>query len=120
MGKRKFINKNKVYRVDNRYLGIQEPGFHHVIVVWKHGGKQIARVKTITSLEHERTLKNGDVILKYDKEALKEAKYGKITPYSIKELGTKHWSAISNSSKVINVKRLRNTKLKIKKPKRAK
>lgn len=120
MYKRKFINKNKVYRVDNKYLGIKLPGFHHVIVVWKNGKLQIARVKTITSLEHERRNKEGKIFLKYDEKALKEAKYGYITPYSIKELGTKHWSAISNSSKVISFKRLKRTNFNLKKPKRAK
>lgn len=117
---RKFINKNKVYKIDNRYLGLRFPGFHPVIVVWKNGKLQIGRVKTITSLEHEKVMEDGSIKLKYDYRALNYAKHGYITPYSIKELGTKHWSGISKNSKVVSLKNLNNTQFKIKKPKRAK
>ncbi len=120
MYKRKFINKNKVYKISNRYLGLRFPGIHHVIVIWKNGKLQIARVKTITSLETEVVNKNGKKVLKYDMKALNQAKNGEIRPYSIKELGTKHWSGISNKSKVVSLKHLQNTRFKIKKPKGAK
>lgn len=55
MYKRKFINMNKVYKVKNRYLGLNFRGVHNVIIIWKNGKKQIARVKPITSLENEKT-----------------------------------------------------------------
>ena len=119
MYKRKFINKNKVYKVNNKYLGIDIPGFHNVIVIWKNGRLQIARVKTITSLENVY-YKNGKKITVYDKKALYQAKNGLITPCPIKLLGTKHWSGIYNKSKVIKYERLEKANKNLKKPKNVK
>ena len=42
--------------------------------------------------------------LNFNFEALKKAKEGTITPFSIKELNTEHWSEIYNKSKVISFK----------------
>ena len=116
MKKRKFINFNKVYRVSNRILGINSKGSHNVIVIWKNGKKQIARVRTITSLEH-RLYKCGKNIMIYDEEALEMAKHGKIVPYSVYELGTKRWSGIYKESHVISYDHLRNAPKGLKKPK---
>ena len=117
MKKRKFINFNKVYNVDNSDLGINAYGSHYVIIVWFNKIKQICRVKTITSLEHQSKDKNGNLVFlnrngkkypkfEYDYKALNEAKRGIITPYSIKQLGTSHWSGIHNKSVVISFNKL--------------
>lgn len=119
MYKRKFINMNKVYKVKNRYLGLNFRGVHNVIIIWKNGKKQIARVKPITSLENEKNI-NGKIVTSYDKRALRMAKKGLITPYPIKSLGTKHWSGIFNKSKVISYSHLERANKSLKKPKGAK
>lgn len=129
MSKRKFINPNKVYNVDNSKLGIPVEGSHNVIIVWFNKIKQICRVKTITSLERQERDKDGNLVFvyrngkrypqyKYDFVALNKAKRGIITPYSIKQLGTKHWSGVHNESKVISFNSLKvcNNK-RLKKPK---
>ena len=116
MYKRKFINMNKVYKVKNRYLGLNFRGVHNVIIIWKNGKRQIARVRTITSLEHP-LYKNGKNIMIYDEEALGMAKHGKIVPYSVYELGTKRWSGIYKESHLISYVHLRNAPKGLKKPK---
>ncbi len=112
---RKFVNINKVYRVYDKDLGLgkNKKGFHHVILVRKNEKKQICRVKTITSLEKRH---NGK--LSYNFEALKKAKEGIITPFSVKELNTEHWSGIYNKSKVISFKKLKRATKNYKKPKK--
>lgn len=129
MYKRKFVNINKVYNVNNEDLGIPNRGSHNVIIVWFNKLKQICRVKTITSLEHEVKDENGNLVYyfrngrrylkyKYDFRALNQAKKGIITPYSINQLGTNHWSGIHNKSIVISFSKLKNTNnKKLKKPK---
>lgn len=119
MYKRKFININKVYKVKNRYLGLRFNGVHNVIIIWKNGRLQIARVKPITSLENEKIV-NGKIRYIYDLKALNLAKRGIITPYSIKQLGTRHWSGIFNKSKVISFSHLEKANSNLKKPKGAK
>ena len=44
-------------------------------------------------------------------------KNGIITPFSLKELNTEHWSAINNNSKIISIDSLGRDNKKIKKPK---
>ena len=113
---RKFINKNKVYKVQNRYLGLNFPGVHNVVIVWKNGKMQIARVKPITSLENEKKV-NGEIKYSYDLRALKLAKKGLITPSPIKQLGTRHWSGIFNKSRIVNYSHLEKANKNLKKPK---
>ncbi|MFA6755645.1 MAG: hypothetical protein WCR97_03965 [Bacilli bacterium] len=98
----KYINKNRVYRCSNKDLKIKSFGSHDVIVIWNNPKINLCRIKTITSLEHERK----DHSLKYDFNALGDAKKGVITPYSLKEIKTKHWSGINNKSILININKL--------------
>lgn len=110
----RFINHNKVYWVSNKKLKINKKGGHYVIITRFNRKLNLCRVKTITSLEHKnmKTKK-----FEYDYKALKEAKEGTITPFSIKELNTEHWSGINNNSKLISINSLQNTQKEIKKPK---
>lgn len=112
----RFINPNKVYWVNNQYLGINFNGGHNVIIVWFNKALNICRVKTITSLEKE-VERNGRKIYFYKYNALEKAKKGLIQPYSINELNSKHWSGIDNASKIINIDHLCNSFSKMKKPK---
>ena len=110
----RFINHNKVYWVSNRNLNINYRGGHYVIITWFDRKHNICRVKSITSLEH-RDRRNGNLI--YDYYALSQAKNGIITPFSLKELNTEHWSAINNNSKIISIDSLGRVNKKIRKPK---
>lgn len=110
----RFINHNKVYWVFNRDLGINFSGGHYVIITWFNRRKNLCRVKTITSLEHKNTRNNQYY---YDYNALDLAKRGIITPFSIKELNSKHWSGINNNSIVISIDSLGRVNKKMKKPK---
>lgn len=111
----KYINKNRIYRCDNRDLKIKHPGSHDVIIVWKNPYINLCRVKTITSLEHGS--KNN---IRYDFKALNQAKHGVITPYPFNILNTCHWSGVYNNSKIVQISKLKKTYTGVKVPKQKK
>lgn len=96
-----------IYYVSNKYLKIQRkdgstmPGGHDVIVLSINKKNNTARVKTITSLEHE-TSKG----IRYDFRALDKAKKGEILPIPIKDLNSSHYSGINHRPIIVSVDRL--------------
>lgn len=108
----RFINHNKVYWVSNKKLKINKKGGHYVIITRFNRKLNLCRVKTITSLEHKH---NGKYV--YDYYALNQAKKGVITPYSIEELNSAHWSAINNNSILISIDSLNRCNKRMRKPK---
>lgn len=110
----RFINFNKVYYVNNKDLNLNVPGRHSVVIIWMNRKLNLCRVKTITSLEHFDNKKSK---YKYDLKALSFAKKGFITPYSIHELNSNHWSGLYNKSKVISINSLNSVNKKFRKPK---
>lgn len=106
MYRKEYIKINRVYRVNNKFLGIKHDGYHNVIVIWIDHETKVAVVKIITSLEHLSKNKYGKKKMLYDYKALKQAKRGIITPYPVKTLNTRHWSGIFNKPKLIEFNKL--------------
>lgn len=117
----KKVKVDKIYFVSNKDLGIKKrngstmPGGHDVIVTSINKSNNTARVKTITSLEHDV---GGNP--KFDFKSLDKAKNGEILPIPIKEIKTKHYSGISHDSKVVSLSKINKSFSKYRFPKRYK
>lgn len=108
------IHKPKVdhiYYVTNKDLKIKRkdgsamPGGHDVIVLAINKKRNTVRVKTITSLEYKTT--KG---MRYDFSALNAAKNGDVLPIPIKELNSRHYSAINHRTITVPVNTLSASK----------
>ena len=119
--KPKKIKVDNIYFVSNKNLKIHRkdgsimPGGHDVIVTSINKSNNTARVKTITSLEHEAKGK-----YKFDFKSLNKAKDGEILPIPIKEIKSKHYSGINHDSKVVSLSKIDKSKSKYRFPRRYK
>lgn len=110
-----------IYYVSNEALKIKKkdgtalPGGHDVIVMSVNKKRNTARVKTITSLEHETKLG-----MRYDFDALSAAKKGELLPIPINELHSQHYSGIDHRTKTVPISKLNVHYKKYRFPKRYK
>lgn len=117
----KKVKVDKIYFVSNKDLGIKKrngssmPCGHDVIVTSINKSNNTARVKTITSLEHETH--KGKI---FDTPSLIKASNGEILPIPIKEIKTKHYSGISHDSKVVSLSKINKSFSKYRFPRRYK
>lgn len=85
--------KNKIGYVDNRYLGINDPGGHYVYIR-KLNGNGTCNVNVVTSLEDEEH--------RYKFDRLKQVKRGNTYPLPKYDTNFRLWSGI-NKTPIRNV-----------------
>lgn len=113
------IKEDNVYWANDRDLKINHRNprsGHSCIVLSVNKKKKVARVKTITSLEHL----DYNNVLKWDTKALGELRRGDLLAIPKKDLNSPHLSAIHHNIRVVKIDNLRRSRWNYKFPRRYK